>query len=105
VVAAAVAGHTPGPAHAVHGLRGADLGQRLRDLQLDALGYHALAFPDPLRIDNEGPIGHDYRLTAIEDWLAGGDAVDAAAEGGAAHREWLSARLQHDGDRDNDLLN
>ncbi len=44
---------------------------RLAELYVEALGYHGLPFPDPLTIDNEGPIGHDYALTALADLLRG----------------------------------
>ncbi|MFW6093632.1 MAG: acyl-CoA dehydrogenase family protein [Pseudomonadota bacterium] len=50
-------------------LRRQDLRARIAELAVAALGYYGLAFPDPRMIDNEGPIGHDYALTAIAGML------------------------------------
>ncbi len=55
-------------------LRREALAGRLAELYVEALGYHGLPFPDPLTIDNEGPIGHDYALTAMADLLSGNPA-------------------------------
>jgi alkylation response protein AidB-like acyl-CoA dehydrogenase len=51
-------------------IRGAGIGQRIADLMVETLGYYALPYPDQLLIDNEGPVGHDYALSAIQGWLA-----------------------------------
>jgi len=59
------------PLAAVLRLRHAQIAQRLGELLVEAFGYYSLPYPDPLTIDNEGPIGHDYALTALQGLLAG----------------------------------
>ena len=61
-------------------LRHARIAQRLGELLVEAFGYYSLPYPDPLTIDNEGPIGHDYALTALQGLLAGRSlAIDGDA--------------------------
>ena len=55
---------------AVLKLRGTEVGQRISELLLEAFGYYGLPFPDVLLIDNEGAIGHDYALPALQAMLA-----------------------------------
>ena len=38
---------------------------------MEAFGYYSLPYPDPLAIDNEGPIGHHYALAALRGMFAG----------------------------------
>ncbi len=48
---------------------GAEIGQRIGELAVEVFGYYALPFPDPLLIDNEGPIGPDFALSALPGML------------------------------------
>jgi hypothetical protein len=41
------------------------LGRDLAALAISSLGYYALPDPDPLLIDNEGPIGHHQALSTM----------------------------------------
>ena len=45
--------------------KSAEARDRLAELTIEALGYYALPDPDPLLIDNEGPIGHHRALAAM----------------------------------------
>ncbi|MBX3705286.1 MAG: acyl-CoA dehydrogenase family protein [Pseudomonadales bacterium] len=56
-------------------LRANRLRERIGALAVDAFGYHSLPDPDPLTVDNEGPIGHHYALAAVQAMLAGGATV------------------------------
>jgi alkylation response protein AidB-like acyl-CoA dehydrogenase len=56
---------------AVLRLRRTGISQRIGELFVEAFGYYSLPYPDPLTIDNEGPIGHDYALAALQGMLAG----------------------------------
>jgi alkylation response protein AidB-like acyl-CoA dehydrogenase len=60
-------------------LRRQALERRLGELFVDALGYHALPFPDARLIDNEGPIGHHDALAAVREMLRA-EAASAAAD-------------------------
>ena len=55
---------------AVLKLRGTEVGQRISELLVEAFGYYGLPFPDALLIDNEGAIGHDYALRALQAMLS-----------------------------------
>jgi len=50
-------------------VRSTEISQRIADLMVETLGYYALPYPDELPIDNEGSIGHDYALPAVQGWL------------------------------------
>jgi alkylation response protein AidB-like acyl-CoA dehydrogenase len=52
-------------------LRHARVAERIGELFVEAFGYYALPYPDPLAIDNEGPIGHHYALAALRGMFAG----------------------------------
>jgi hypothetical protein len=45
--------------------KSSEASDRLAELTIQALGYYALPDPDPLLIDNEGPIGHHRALAAM----------------------------------------
>ncbi len=55
---------------AVLKLRGTEVGQRISELLVEAFGYYGVPFPDALLIDNEGAIGHDYALPALQAMLS-----------------------------------
>jgi alkylation response protein AidB-like acyl-CoA dehydrogenase len=63
------AGQVPGPESSILKIRGTEIGQRINELMVEALGYYALPYPDELLIDNEGPVGHDHALAALKGWL------------------------------------
>lgn len=63
----------------------------LAELGIDVFGPYALAFPDPLLIDNEGPIGHDYALAAVQHWLR--NAAAGAGPEVLAAQDRLGRRL------------
>jgi alkylation response protein AidB-like acyl-CoA dehydrogenase len=63
-------GGLAGPQGSVLRLRGAEIGQRINELFVEALGYYGLPYPDALLIDNEGAIGHDYALPALQGMLS-----------------------------------
>jgi alkylation response protein AidB-like acyl-CoA dehydrogenase len=52
-------------------LRRTAITQRIGALFGEAFGYYSLPYPDPVTIDNEGPIGHHYALAALQGMLAG----------------------------------
>lgn len=66
----AAADQVAGPQATALKLRGAEVGQRISELFVEAFGYYGLPFPDALLIDNEGAIGHDYALPALQDMLS-----------------------------------
>ena len=70
VLGQAGAGELAGPQGSVLRLRGAEIGQRINELFVEALGYYGLPYPDALLIDNEGAIGHDYALPALQGMLS-----------------------------------
>jgi hypothetical protein len=75
---------------AVLRLRRTGISQRIGELFVEAFGYYSLPYPDPLTIDNEGPIGHDYALAALQGMLAGrSESID----GGTS--ETLRDRIAH----------
>jgi hypothetical protein len=47
-------------------LRRRAIERRLGELFVEAFGYYSLPDPDPRSIDNEGPIGPDYALAALQ---------------------------------------
>ena len=51
-------------------VKSAGVSQRIGELVVETLGYYALPYPDELLIDNEGAVGHDYALGAIQSWLS-----------------------------------
>jgi alkylation response protein AidB-like acyl-CoA dehydrogenase len=63
------AGQVPGPESSILKIKGTEIGQRINELMVEALGYYALPYPDELLIDNEGPVGHDHALAALKGWL------------------------------------
>lgn len=63
-------GELAGPQGSVLRLRGAEIGQRINELFVEALGYYGLPYPEALLIDNEGAIGHDYALPALQGMLS-----------------------------------
>jgi len=58
-----------GAAASVLKIRGAEVGQQISELLLESFGYHGLPCPDALLVDNEGAIGHDYALSALQGML------------------------------------
>jgi alkylation response protein AidB-like acyl-CoA dehydrogenase len=84
-LAAAAAGQAPGPESSILKIKGTEIGQRIGELIVEAFGYYALPYPDELLIDNEGAIGHDYALAAMQgllfsrSWSIYGGANDAGA--------------------------
>ena len=52
-------------------LRGAELGQQIGELQIEMFGYDAVPFPDPVLAHNEGSVGHEYALDAVNGYLFG----------------------------------
>ena len=64
-------GGAPGPESSILKIRGTELSQALQTLQIDVFGYYGLAYPDQTLIDNEGPVGHPYGLTAMQGMLYG----------------------------------
>ncbi len=63
------AGQVPGPESSILKIKGTEIGQRINELMVEALGYYALPYPDQLLIDNEGSVGHDHALAALQGWL------------------------------------
>jgi alkylation response protein AidB-like acyl-CoA dehydrogenase len=51
---------------AVLELRHRAIARRLGELFVEAFGYYSLPDPDPRAVDNEGPIGHEYALAALQ---------------------------------------
>ena len=49
-----------------------EIGQRIAELMVETLGYYALPYPDSLRFDNEGAVGHEYARSSIQSWLTPG---------------------------------
>jgi hypothetical protein len=73
-------------------LKQAAAAQRLGELQVASLGYYALPFPDALRIDNEGPIGHHYALSELADMLRGRSwSIDGDA--GEIHKNQIARTI------------
>ena len=70
VLGQAGSGELAGSQGSVLRLRGAEIGQRINELFVEALGYYGLPYPDALLIDNEGAIGHDYALPALQGMLS-----------------------------------
>lgn len=62
-------GVAPGPEAAVLSIKGGELLMRVGELIVESLGYYALPYPDEHLLDNEGPIGPDYALPAIQGML------------------------------------
>lgn len=77
---------------ALTSLRQSELEQRLGLLSRDAVGYYALAFPDPRLIDNEGPIGHDYALAMVTQAL-GRPGLPLGDVAGAFHKNTIARHL------------
>jgi hypothetical protein len=60
----------------------------------DVFGYYALPDPDPLLIDNEGPIGHHHALGVMRSLAARfGGAVRAPGGHETEHRNEIANRL------------
>jgi alkylation response protein AidB-like acyl-CoA dehydrogenase len=47
-------------------LRHRSIARRLGELFVEAFGYYSLPNPDPRSVHNEGPIGHEYALAALQ---------------------------------------
>ncbi len=62
-------GAAPGPESSILKLKGSEIGQRLAQLQVETFGYYALPYPDQLLLDNEGPIGDEYAVPAMQGML------------------------------------
>ncbi|MEZ5557196.1 MAG: acyl-CoA dehydrogenase family protein [Pseudomonadales bacterium] len=71
VLGALQAGQPVAALRAALRLRTSELGARLADLQVEALGYYALPGPDPVLAHNEGTVGPDYAFAALQGMLAG----------------------------------
>jgi alkylation response protein AidB-like acyl-CoA dehydrogenase len=70
-LASVEAGGAPGPESSILKIKGTEIGQRIADLTMEALGYYAIPFPDRQLIDNEGPIGPQSAVAAIQRMLFG----------------------------------
>src|SRR5262245_105573 len=70
-LASVEAGGAPGPESSILKIKGTEIGQRISDLSMEALGYYAIPFPDRQLIDNEGPIGPQTAVAAIQRMLFG----------------------------------
>ena len=68
-LAAIESGATPGPESSILKLKGTEIGQRIGELAVEVSGYYALPFPDPRLLDNEGNIGPDFALSALQGML------------------------------------
>ncbi len=67
------------------------LQQRLAELTISAFGYYALPYPDPLHIDNEGPLGPRQALPAMRRLAA---YFEPAADAGPSqHRDEIARQL------------
>ena len=64
-------GAAPGPESSILKIKGTELRQRIADLQIEALGYYGLPYPDDLLLDNEGPVGPDGAVEALRSMLYG----------------------------------
>lgn len=84
-------------------IRNAEIRSAAAGLLINALGYQALPYPDPLLIDNEGPIGHHQALALMRS-LAGyfgaagdeqiaGEIGDNWGDGGLAERDAIARRI------------
>ncbi len=70
-LASVEAGGAPGPESSILKIRGTEIAQRIADLQIEALGYYAMPYPDQQLIDNEGPIGPASAIGALHGMLYG----------------------------------
>jgi hypothetical protein len=84
-------------------IRNAEIRSTAAGLLISTLGYQALPNPDPLLIDNEGPIGHHQALELMRS-LAGYFGADGEAQmadeigdnwgdGGFADRDAIARRI------------
>jgi len=64
-------GSAPGPESSILKIRGSEIGQRIAELQVEAFGYYAMPYPDPALIDNEGPVGPEFAVSALRGMLFG----------------------------------
>jgi alkylation response protein AidB-like acyl-CoA dehydrogenase len=62
-------GAAPGPESSILKLAGSEIGQRIVQLQVETFGYYALPYPDQILLDNEGPIGDEYAVPAMQGML------------------------------------
>lgn len=77
----AAGGPIPLPIEALLVLKTQQLEQQIAQLAQDALGYYALPNPNPALLANEGPIGPEYALLAMQGMLSSwGATEDVAAE-------------------------
>ena len=64
-------GGAPGPESSILKIKGTELQQRIADLQMEALGYYGLPYPDDLLFDNEGSVGPAGALNTVRSMLYG----------------------------------
>jgi alkylation response protein AidB-like acyl-CoA dehydrogenase len=64
-------GAAPGPESSILKIRGTEIGQRIAELTVEALGYYGLPYPDAQWLDNEGPIGPECAVPALRGMLFG----------------------------------
>lgn len=55
----------PGVLRTMLAIRGAEAGQKLGELRVRSMGYHAVPFPDGERFSNEGVFGDELALPAV----------------------------------------
>ncbi len=64
-------GGAPGPESSILKIRGTEIGQRISDLMIEAFGYYGMPYPAPHLIDNEGPVGPERAVAALQEMLYG----------------------------------
>jgi len=64
-------GGAPGPESSILKLKGTEISQLISELKVEALGYYSMPYPDELTLDNEGPIGPEKSLPALQSMLWG----------------------------------
>ena len=64
-------GGAPGPESSILKIKGTELRQRIADLEIEALGYYGLPYPDDLLLDNEGSVGPEGAVEALRRMLYG----------------------------------
>jgi len=64
-------GGAPGPESSILKLKGTEISQRISELKVEALGYYSMPYPDELTLDNEGPVGPEESLPALQAMMWG----------------------------------
>jgi alkylation response protein AidB-like acyl-CoA dehydrogenase len=64
-------GGAPGPESSILKIKGTEIGQRIADLAVEALGYYGMPYPDQRLIDNEGAVGPETAVAALRGMLFG----------------------------------